>query len=139
MALNGEILPPDAELSPEHEELLGHADRVARLFDYQFRVAGIPFGLDAIVGLIPGAGDLISGAVGVYFLELGRRMELPKHKMAMMVGNLAVDTAIGIVPVIGDLFDLGFKAHARNARILRRHAEKAAADRPRQGQGRRRA
>lgn len=121
--LHGEVIGP---MDPAHEEALRHADAIARIFDYQFRIAGVPIGLDAIIGLIPGVGDVVTGAVGLVFLKLGRDMGLPKHRMAAMVGNLAVDTGIGMIPLAGDLFDIGFRAHKRNAAILRRHAERAA-------------
>jgi hypothetical protein len=118
--LHGEILLPGAQ---QHEEAVQSAERLAKLLDYQFRVAGVPIGLDAILGLIPGVGDVITGAVGLYFLKVGHSVGLPWTKRAAMVGNIAVDTAIGAIPLVGDLFDVGFKSHRRNARILRRHLE----------------
>jgi hypothetical protein len=119
--LHGDVLGP---LDQEHEEAVRSAERIARLFDAQFRIAGVPIGLDAIIGLIPGVGDLISGAVGFYFLKVGDQIGLPKTKRAAMVANLAVDTVFGMIPLAGDLFDIVFKAHRRNAAILRRHLDK---------------
>lgn len=118
--LHGEVLEPGDHA---HEEAVQSAERIAHLFDTQFRIVGVPIGLDAIIGLIPGVGDVLSGAVGLYFLKVGQQVGLPWHKKAAMVGNLAVDTAIGAIPLVGDLFDIGFKAHRRNAAILRRHLD----------------
>lgn len=117
--LRGEVMPPE-----EHEQAVRQAEAIAKLFDAQFRIMGVPIGLDAIIGLIPGVGDLATGAVGLYFLKLGKEIGLPRHKMAAMVGNLGVDTMIGMIPVAGDLFDIGWRAHRRNARILRAHIER---------------
>ena len=99
------------------------ADRLARVMDYQLGKGPFRFGLDAVLGLIPGVGDVTTGAVGLYFLKLARDAELPKHKMAGMVGNLAIDTALGAIPLVGDLFDFGFRAHQRNAKVIRRHVD----------------
>ena len=119
--LHGEVLGP---MEQDHEAAVQAAERIAHLFDAQFRIGPVPIGLDAIIGLIPGVGDLISGAVGVYFLKVGGQIGLPKTKRAVMVANLAVDTLIGMIPVAGDVFDIAFKAHRRNAAILRRHLDK---------------
>ncbi len=114
--LQGEVMAP-----VEHENAVRQAEAIAKIFDTQFRIAGVPFGLDAIIGLIPVVGDVASGAVGLYFLKLAKEIDLPKHKMAIMIANIGVDTAIGSVPLVGDLFDIGWRAHRRNAKILRKH------------------
>lgn len=113
-----EILRP---LTPEQRRALEHSGRIARLMDYQLGRGPFRFGLDAVLGLIPGVGDVTTGAIGLYFLKLAHEAGVPKHKMAGMVANLAIDTAIGAIPLIGDVFDFGFRAHQRNAEIIRRH------------------
>jgi hypothetical protein len=82
-------------------------------------------GLDGILGLIPGVGDAATGLVGLYIIYQARQAGAPGWLLGRMVGNVALDTAIGSIPVVGDLFDVGFKANRRNLRLLRRHLEQS--------------
>lgn len=84
-------------------------------------------GLDAIIGLVPGIGDLASAGVGLFIIWRGSRLGVPRVVVARMLANSAIDLAIGAIPVIGDAFDLWFKANARNLRLMRRHLEAPAA------------
>ena len=91
---------------------------------------GIRLGLDSIVGLVPGAGDLVSALMSGYIVLASARMGVPPAVVTRMILNLGVDTLVGTVPVIGDLFDVGFRANIRNAALLDRHlAEPGAARR----------
>jgi hypothetical protein len=96
----------------------------AYLLDAAFQVPGtkLRFGLDPIVGLIPGAGDLVTGFFSVMMLLHAVRLRIPKVVIARMVGNTALDLLTGVVPVLGDLFDAGYKANLRNLALLERHA-----------------
>lgn len=98
--------------------------RWAVLLDSQFRVPGtqIRFGLDAIVGLIPGLGDVSTPAFAALILVQAVRMRLPLVVQARMVLNAAIDMVLGLVPILGDLADIGFKANLRNLALLERHA-----------------
>ena len=98
--------------------------RYAVLLDSQFRVPGtnIRFGLDAIVGLIPGLGDISTPVFAALLLLQGVRLRLPLVVQARMVLNAAIDMALGFVPVLGDLADIGFKANLRNLALLERHS-----------------
>src|SRR5512145_931363 len=98
--------------------------RWATLLDSAFRVPGtnIRFGLDAIIGLIPGLGDLSTPIFAALLLIQGVRMRLPLVVQARMVLNAAIDMALGFVPVLGDLADIGFKANLRNLALLERHS-----------------
>jgi hypothetical protein len=98
--------------------------RYAVLLDSQFRVPGtnIRFGLDAIVGLIPGLGDISTPVFAGLLLLQGVRMRLPLVVQARMVLNAAIDMLLGLVPVAGDIVDIGFKANLRNLALLERHA-----------------
>lgn len=81
-------------------------------------------GLDAVIGLVPVAGDLIAAAIGTYLVWEARNLGLPKWKLWRMAGNIALDTALGAVPLAGDVFDLLFRSNSRNLRIVRRHLDR---------------
>jgi hypothetical protein len=98
--------------------------RWARVFDSAFRIPGteITFGIDPILGLIPGLGDVASPVLSLLFIWHGLRLGVPKVVLARMVLNALVDAAVGVIPVVGDLFDFGWKANAWNLALLERHA-----------------
>jgi hypothetical protein len=98
--------------------------RWARIFDSAFRVpgTGITFGLDPIIGLIPGLGDLSSPIFSVFIIWHAAKLRVPRVVMARMVLNALIDGAVGAIPVIGDLFDFAWKASAWNLALLERHA-----------------
>ena len=81
-------------------------------------------GLDAMLGVIPVAGDLIAAALGLYMVWEARNLGMPKWKLWRMAGNLAVDTALGSIPVAGDVFDVFFRSNTRNLKILKRHLDR---------------
>ena len=87
----------------------------------------IRFGLDALVGLVPGLGDVTGAALGAHFILLGSRLGAPKAVLARMVLNVALDTLVGVVPVFGDLFDVAWKANNRNMALLERYVDRPAA------------
>ena len=98
--------------------------RWARLFDSAFRIPGtrITFGLDPILGLIPGLGDLASPVLSLFFIWHGLRLGVPRIVLARMVLNVLIDAGVGAIPVLGDIFDLGWQANAWNLALLERHA-----------------
>jgi hypothetical protein len=98
--------------------------RWAVLLDSAFRIPGtrIRFGLDAIIGLIPGIGDISTPAFAGLLLLQAVRMRLPIVIQARMVLNAALDMLLGLVPILGDLVDVGWKANLRNLALLERHA-----------------
>ncbi len=97
---------------------------IARLLDELITIPGTRhhLGLDAIVGLIPGFGDVASAAVGGWVILEAARFRLPRIVLARMVANTLVDLVIGVVPIVGDLFDVVFKSNSRNLSLFRRHA-----------------
>jgi hypothetical protein len=109
---------------PPREETLDGLRRWAVLLDSAFRVPGTQFrfGLDALVGLIPGLGDISTPAFATLTLLQAVRMRLPLVVQARMVLNAALDMLLGLVPIVGDLVDLGWKANLRNLALLERHA-----------------
>ena len=84
-------------------------------------------GLDALVGLIPGLGDVISGGLGLLVVIKAVRLRMPRIVLARMLANVALDLSVGAIPVLGDAFDLWYKSNSRNLAILRRHAGDPAA------------
>jgi hypothetical protein len=98
--------------------------RWARLFDTAFRVPGtrITFGIDPILGLVPGIGDLASPVLALFMVWHGAKLRVPKIVLARMVLNAVVDAVAGAIPVVGDLFDFGWKSTAWNLALLERHA-----------------
>jgi Domain of unknown function (DUF4112) len=108
---------------PEKRAVLEHLDQLAYWLDDRFRVPGTGFrvGLDGLVGLIPGIGDAATNAITAYIIFQAWRLGVPRSVLMRMLANLGIDFVVGLVPVLGDLFDVGFKANRRNARLLRRH------------------
>ena len=96
------------------------------LLERSFHLPGInyPVGLDAIVGLVPILGDIVTTAMGAYLVWEARNLGMPKWKLWRMAGNVAFDTAIGAVPVVGDAADFLFRSNTRNLRIIKRHLDK---------------
>lgn len=117
---------PDPEFikrgEPDHPPGLEHLTVLSYLLDRAFRVPGTQwrFGLDALIGLIPGLGDILGSLVGAYSLWIARQLGAPAAIQARMVMNLAIDGIVGLVPLAGDLFDFAFKAHSRNQALLER-------------------
>jgi hypothetical protein len=97
---------------------------LARLLDDLVPLPGTGrrVGLDAVVGLIPGIGDLATAAIGAWIIAEARRFGLPGPVIGRMVVNLALDLVTGVVPVLGDLVDVAFRSNARNLALFRRHA-----------------
>ena len=104
---------------------LADLENLARNLDSRWRIPGttIRFGLDAVAGLIPGAGDLAAAIISGHIILYGWRAGAPSHVLARMIGNVAIDTIVGSIPVLGSVFDVYYKANNRNVRLLRRHFE----------------
>lgn len=81
-------------------------------------------GLDAVIGLVPVAGDVIAAALGMYLVWEARNLGMSKWQLARMTANVGVDTLLGAIPVAGDLFDFVFRSNSRNLRIIRKHIDK---------------
>ena len=101
--------------------------RIATLLDTAFGIPGTKFriGLDPILGLIPGGGDLITASISAYMIYLATRFGLKKEEIGKMIGNVAIETFLGTVPLVGDVFDAYFKANIRNLEILEKHIEES--------------
>jgi hypothetical protein len=111
-------LPPDARTR------LIRLQRLAWLIDGVFRLPGtrFRFGLNSLAGLFPVGGDAALGAISFYIIYEAARLGLPRHTLARMLANVAIEVAGGSVPILGDLFDMALKANLRNLTIIERHA-----------------
>jgi len=105
-------------------------ERLSWLMDDLFRVPGLGwrFGLDAVVGLIPGFGDTATTLVSFYILAAGVRYRVPKITMLRMGLNIGIDYLLGSLPVVGDLFDAWWKSNQMNVELLRKRATVSAAE-----------
>jgi hypothetical protein len=95
---------------------------LTNLLDQAFRVPGtrFRFGLDAIIGLVPGAGDIVGALLGLYGVWVARQLGAPSSLLVRMLGNIGVDAVAGSVPIVGDLFDFAYKPHVRNLLLIER-------------------
>jgi len=102
---------------------LDRVRKLAHLLDSSFGLPGtsVRFGLDSLLGLIPGIGDIVGGLLSGYIVYEALRLHAPKRLLLRMLGNIAIDTAIGAIPIAGDLFDVVWKANRRNLQLLNRH------------------
>lgn len=106
-----------------HEERLAQAKWLAQFMDSNFRIPGTPlrFGWDSVLGLFPGVGDALTSAISLLIVHHAWETKAPAHVLARMLGNVAIDFVLGVVPIFGDLFDFVFKANRKNAILLERH------------------
>lgn len=104
---------------------IARVKRVARVMDVAWRIPGtkIRFGADSVIGLVPGAGDLVTMGISLYMLAEARRLGIPKPILLKMAGNIAIDTGIGAIPLVGDVFDMFFKSNSKNAKLLVDHLD----------------
>ncbi len=111
--------------SSSHQATLAELDAIARLLDTKWRIpfTGIRFGLDAVVGLVPGLGDAATGLVSAYIVFRSLSLGVPAGLLARMIFNILFDTLVGSIPLLGSVFDVFFKSNIRNMALLRRHLE----------------
>ena len=118
-------MPDDLPVShPEAEAHLGRLRRIAGVLDDLVPVPGtrMRFGVDPLLGLIPGAGDAVGAGVASYALFVAVKLGAPPHVLVRMAGNVLVDALAGTVPLVGDLLDFGWKASRKNVRLVERYA-----------------
>ena len=98
-------------------------ERLAKLMDSQFRIPGtnIKFGLDALIGLIPGIGDITTFIISAIMLSVLAKNGASGFVLARMTLNIILDALIGSIPILGDIFDVGFRANERNLKLMREH------------------
>ena len=127
------VAPAEVRERARRRERLAAAERrirlVSRVLDDLVTVPGTNrrVGLEPVVGLIPGAGDVVSAAVGFWLIAEAARFRLPPIVLARMVLHTVVDLVVGLVPLLGDVFDFAFKSNTRNVELFRRYASDEAA------------
>lgn len=119
---------------PSNVEIERSLETLGRVMDNQFQIPilGWRFGLDSIIGLVPGIGDTATSAVSLYILAAAARYRVPKITILRMAANIGLDFTFGSLPVVGDLFDAWWKSNIRNIGLIRERAT-AAPDEVRRG------
>ena len=121
---------PTVEARERAIEVEQGLDQLSRWMDGLFRIPGVGwrFGLDAIVGLIPGLGDTLTSLASFYILAAGVRYRVPKVTLLRMGVNIGIDYMVGVVPFLGDLFDFVWKSNEKNMALIRQRATVSAED-----------
>jgi Domain of unknown function (DUF4112) len=104
---------------------LNRIRKFSRLMDSAFGIPGTKFriGLDPIIGLVPGAGDLVDTAFSAHLIYLATRFNIPRETLGKMIYNISLEAVIGSVPLVGDIFDAFYKSNMRNLALLEEHLE----------------
>ena len=107
-------------------DIRSRIEAMERLLEGLFVIPGINkrVGLDAIIGLVPGIGDLITGAMGMWIVWEARNLGMPRWQLARMSANVGIDSLLGMIPLVGDLFDFVFKSNSYNLRIIKKHLDR---------------
>ncbi|MGM0766776.1 MAG: DUF4112 domain-containing protein [Pseudomonadota bacterium] len=123
---NGESATGKMDLRTRQRATLARLDRFSRITDTAFRIpfTRIRLGLDPIIGLVPVVGDVIGLVLSLYVLLEAHRAGASKRVKTHMIKNMLIETFGGMVPIVGDAFDIVYKANTRNTRLLREHLEK---------------
>jgi len=121
-----EPFTPSLPLGKDVAAIRQRVEAMEAVLERSFVIPGInrPVGLDAIAGLIPVVGDVVTAAMGAYIVWEANNLGLPKWKIWRMAGNVLFDSAVGAVPVAGDLFDFLFRSNTRNLKIIKKHLDK---------------
>jgi uncharacterized protein DUF4112 len=122
-ASQAEFFQAASRAGPTRADAVARMEALATFLDSAILIPGTNqrIGFDALIGLIPGVGDAISAALSAYIIWEARQLGLPRRKIARMIANVALDAALGAVPLAGDAFDVLFRANKRNMRIVREH------------------
>ena len=123
---HGEVVGISFPTGTDPASIRARVEAMEMLLERSFRLPGVnvPVGLDAIIGLIPVVGDIITTAMGAYIVWEARNLGLSKWQLTRMGANVAVDGLLGLIPVVGDAADLMFRSNTRNLRIIRKHLDK---------------
>jgi len=116
----------DLPLGNDPASIRRRVEALERVLESAFTIPGLGrrVGLDAVVGLVPVAGDLVGAALGLYLVWEARNLGMPKWQLARMTANVGFDTLVGAVPIAGDVLDFLFRSNTRNLKIIRKHLDK---------------
>ncbi len=105
------------------KDMADKLDRLAWILDSSIPIPGTPWkiGLDGLIGLIPGIGDISAGVISSYILFQALRLGVPPLVVARMALNILLESVLGVIPVVGDIFDFAFKANQRNVALMREY------------------
>lgn len=119
-------MPQGTLMKHETSAALARLEGLAKVMDSAFKIPGteVRMGFDALLGLVPVIGDAISGAISSYLIWEAKKLGVPKLVLGRMVANTAIDTALGSIPFVGDMFDVAYRSNSKNVALLRRHLEK---------------
>lgn len=107
----------------EKLEKFQNLESLVNTMDSKFSFAGFSFGIDAIIGLIPGLGDIAGGLVSIFILLRIRNIGVSDEVLNKMMRNVIIDVFVGSIPLLGDLFDFVFKVNERNLKLAKKHLE----------------
>ena len=115
-----------AHLSRDPAAVRRRLEGLEHVLERAFTIPGInrKIGLDSIVGLVPGIGDMMTAAMGAWLIWEARNLGMSKFQLARMAANVGIDTAVGAIPLAGDLFDFLYRSNSKNLRIVKRHLDK---------------
>lgn len=119
-------MAPELPLGRDAAAVRQRIEAIERLLERSFTLPGTsqPVGLDAIVGLVPVAGDALGALLGLYTVWEARNLGMSRWQMARMLGNVGLDAAIGAIPFVGVVGDFLFRSNTRNLKIVRRHLDR---------------
>jgi hypothetical protein len=117
---------PEAKVGTFMPRELERLRALSRVLDSAIGIPGTRyrFGLDAIIGLVPGIGDAIGAVFSIYIVFQAARLGVPKATLARMIANVGVDTVVGEIPLLGDLFDVGFRSNIKNLSLIEQHVQR---------------
>ena len=121
-----ETLAQNLPIGRDPASVRRRVEAMEALLERAFVVPGTNYrvGVDAVVGLIPVLGDLVTTAMGAWMVWEARNLGMSKFQLARMAANVGIDTAVGAIPLVGDLFDFAFRSNSKNLRIIKRYLDK---------------
>ena len=116
----------------EVHQRLKRVNQLAKMMDDRFSIPGtrIRFGLDSLVGLIPGLGDSATAIAGLWLVAEAARMKVPRMTIIKMLINVGIDFVFGLIPIFGDVFDVFWKSNRKNATLLEQHLKRRSLQNP---------
>ena len=111
---------------PERTNRMARFEQLTHFLDDAFRIPGtnLRIGWDTLIGIVPGLGDMISATLSGYLIYEAKQLGASRWVLARMIGNVALDSLLGAIPLLGDVFDAFFKSNRRNSRLLKQHLNK---------------